>query len=119
MIRSALAQFQNERRKAISIKFQANALNIAKATYFIINSSTKGHDIGRPGVIGGAEFYKIRQMRTKSRESAFHFVEMFYALWIFSLYFVRIFRTIGTFLRNLAALILVSIDHFDTLILEI
>ena len=65
MIRSALWQSQNERKKAISIKFQANALNITKTTYFIINSSTKGHYIGRPGVRGGAELYKIGQMQTK------------------------------------------------------
>ena len=76
MIRSALAQFQNEGKKAISIRFQANALNIAKMTYFIINSSTKVHYIGRPGIIGGAEFYKIGQMRTKRRGYAFHFVEI-------------------------------------------
>ena len=65
MIRSALSQFQNEKKKAISIKFQANALNITKTMYFIINSSTEGYYIGRLGVIGGAEFYKIGQMRTK------------------------------------------------------
>ena len=112
MVRSALAQFQNERKKAISIKFQANALNIAKTTYFIINSSTKGHGIGRPGVIEGAELYKIGQIQKKRRGHAFHFVEIFYTLWTFSLYFVHIFRTIGTFLRNLAALILVSIGPF-------
>ena len=76
MIRSALAQLQNERKKVISIKFLANALNIAKTTYFIINSSTNGYCIGRQGVIGGVEFYKIGQMRTKSRGCAFHFVEI-------------------------------------------
>ena len=45
-------------------------------TYFIINSSTNGYCIGRQGVIGGVEFYKIGQMRTKSRGCAFHFVEI-------------------------------------------
>ena len=112
MTRSALAQFQNERKKAVSIKFQVNALNIAKTTYFIINSSIKGHDIGRPGVIGGAGFYKIGQMRTKRRGCAFHFAEIFYTSWTFSLYFVHIFRTTGIFLRNLAVVILVSIVPF-------
>ena len=76
MITSALAQLQNERKKVISIKFLANALNIAKTTYFIINSSTNGHYIGRQGVTGGVEFYKIGQMWTKSRGCAFHFVEI-------------------------------------------
>ena len=75
MIRSALAQFQNERKKAISIRF--HALNIAKTTYLIINKSTRRHYIGRPGVIGLAEFYKIGQMRTKRRGYAFLFVEIF------------------------------------------
>ena len=76
MIRSALSQFQNEKKKAISIKFQANALNITKTMYFIISSSTEGYYIGRLGVIGGAEFYKIGQMRTKRWGCAFHFVEI-------------------------------------------
>ena len=65
MIRSVRSQFQTEKNKAISIKFQANPLNITKTIYFIINSSTEGYYIGRSDVIGGVEFYKIGHMRTK------------------------------------------------------
>ena len=83
MITSALAQLQNERKKVISIKFLANALNIAKTTYFIINSSTNGHYIGRQGVTGGVEFYKIGQ-RAEDVHST---------LWKYSLYFAHFFRT--------------------------
>ena len=70
-------------------------------TYFIINSSTKGHYIGRPGVIGVTDFYKIGQMRTKRRGCAFHFVEIFQTSWKFSLYFVHIFRTDWNFFTKL------------------
>ena len=111
MIRSALAQFQNKRKKAISIRF--HALNIAKTTYLIINKSTKGHYIGRPGVIGLAEFYKTGQMRTKRRGYAFLFVEIFQtSLQIQSIFCPYFSEPIGIFLRNLAALIQVSIGPF-------
>ena len=103
MIRSALAQFQKERKKVISINFQWNALNIAKTTYFFINSSTKGHYIGRQGVIGGAEFYKTGQMRMKRRGCAFHSVKIFHTSWKFSLYFVHIFRTDWNILTKLCS----------------
>ena len=93
MIRSALAQFQNDRKKAISIEFWENAMNFTKKTYLIINSSTKGHYIGRPENIGGAEFYKIGQMQTKRLGCSFHFMEIFRTSWKFSLHFVQIFRT--------------------------
>ena len=94
---------KNERKKAISITFHANALNIDKTTYFIINSSTKEHYIGRPDVIGGAEFYKIGQMRTKRRGYTFHFVEIFHTSWKFSLYFVHIFRKDSNFFTKLCS----------------
>ena len=109
MTRSGLAQFQNERKKAISTTFHANVLNIDKTTYFIINSSTKEHYIGRPDVIGGAEFYKIGQMRTKRR--GIHSTSWKYStlrensVCILSIPSERI----GIFLQNFAALIQVSI----------
>ena len=99
MIRSARSQFQTEKNKAISIKFQANALNITKTMYFIINSSTEGYYIGRSGVIGGVEFHKIGQ-----RGGGVHSTS-----WKFTVYFVDVSKRIGIFLQNLAALIQSSI----------
>ena len=113
MIRSALSQFQNEKKKAISIKFQANALNITKTMYFIISSSTEGYYIGRLGVIGGAEFYKIGQIRTKRWGCAFHFVEI-------QCVFCRCFQNgLEFFYETWQLWSKVQLDHFKITLLEI
>ena len=93
MIRSARSQFQTKKNKAISIKFQANALNITKTMYFIINSSTEGYYIGRSGVIGGVEFHKIGQ-----RGGYVHSTS-----WKFTVYFVDVFKTDWNFFTKLGS----------------
>ena len=115
MIRSALAQIQNERKNANSIQFQENAVNITKLTYFIINRSAKGHYVGRPGNVGGAEFYKIGQMQTKRLGCAFHFMEIFYTSWKFCLYFVHVFRSDSNFFTKLGS----SDSSFNWVILKL